>query len=550
MSLKSSGRWPQVSQLGQCQPKRLLNQIGKKYDQYLEYGQQDGHELMRHLLDACRMEELDVIKKMRPPPPKKKAKTDQSSIASSSRTSASASLTPADMENGQIVSNAPASVASAASQTSLMQAEENLLPFLDLLFCGKLASMVVCEGCKKVSHTYEDFYDISLSLREDVNNPKSRKRDRLRSMADRWRKATQGRTIMDRKAAAAATAAGATPVGTPRYSETDASDADSSTTQLKKSTSFLSPDEGGRGRFALRTRSLRKSGGRHEKLGATSGSEMEPDFPDMASLSLAPTGATRAYVDSAPPSAGEDNGDARTGTRVARMLGSVGTADASSRETSPNPPMGDRSAAAPFAAGMRPPLRAAKSSSHHSAYIARIMADDPASTANPTVPRKAGAPSPLFDAVAAVASTQGKPVNGFFRSAGPGARTRDPCADFEPDPKSQGAKRRQKIREEQAPTVSSRLSVSSPASKCSMATTALHARTAGGWPTRPMLRKGSKFVEGVDAEVSLRVKRMTKKAASPVARTASQTERRRSALRHKQRLMIQSSATAVAMARE
>ncbi len=48
-------------------PKRLLTQLGKKYDQYLEYGQQDGHELMRHLLDACRMEELDLIKKMRPP---------------------------------------------------------------------------------------------------------------------------------------------------------------------------------------------------------------------------------------------------------------------------------------------------------------------------------------------------------------------------------------------------------------------------------------------------------------------------------------------------
>ncbi|CBQ70252.1 conserved hypothetical protein [Sporisorium reilianum SRZ2] len=438
-------------------PKRLLNQIGKKYDQYLEYGQQDGHELMRHLLDACRMEELDVIKKMRPPPPNKKAKIDQhASTSASTSAAAAARLTPADMENGQIVSH-PTQTVQPPSPTA-----EQLLPFLDLLFCGKLASMVVCEACKNVSHTYEDFYDISLSLRDDASNPKSRKRDRLRSMADRWRKATQGRTIVDRKSAAAATAAAAaaatnspTPVGTPRYSATEASDADSNALKPKKSAGFLSPDEGGRGRFQLRTRSLRRSSGRHEKLGATSGSEMEPDFPDMASLSLAPTSAaSRPYVDSAPASAGEDNGDARTGTRVARMLGSAtNAADASSRETSPNPPIGGRMAPPPFAAGMRPPIRTAKSSSHQSAYIARIMADDPTSShADPAAPRKAGAPSPLFDAVAAAAAAQGKPMHGFFRSVGAGARTRDPAAELEPNPKSQGAKRRHKMREEQSTT--------------------------------------------------------------------------------------------------
>ncbi|TKY85268.1 hypothetical protein EX895_006348 [Sporisorium graminicola] len=435
-------------------PKRLLNQIGKKYDQYLEYGQQDGHELMRHLLDACRMEELDVIKKMRPPP-NKKPKSDSASTACSTAaaTAAQARLTPADLENGQIVAH-------TTEATAPLPTEEQLLPFLDLLFCGKLASMVVCEGCKKVSHTYEDFYDISLSLRDDANNPKSRKRDRLRSMADRWRKATQGRTIMDRKAAAAATAAAAlasnspTPVGTPRYSETEASDADSTALKRKKSVGLLSPDEGVGGHFQLRTRGLRRGGGRHEKLGATSGSEMEPDFPDMASLSLAPSAASRPYVDSAPASAGEDNGDARTGTRVARMLGSAaGAADVSSRETSPNPSIGGRIAAPPFAAGMRPPMRTAKSSSHQSAYIARIMADDPASShADPAAPRKAGAPSPLFDAVAAAAAAQGKPLHGFFRSVGAGARGRDPAAELEPNPKSHGAKRRHKMREEQSAT--------------------------------------------------------------------------------------------------
>ena len=34
--------------------------IGRKYDQYVSYQQQDAHEFLRHLLDAMRMEEIDV----------------------------------------------------------------------------------------------------------------------------------------------------------------------------------------------------------------------------------------------------------------------------------------------------------------------------------------------------------------------------------------------------------------------------------------------------------------------------------------------------------
>lgn len=41
-------------------PKRLLSIMASKYDQYGDYAQQDGHELLRHLLDSLRMEELDV----------------------------------------------------------------------------------------------------------------------------------------------------------------------------------------------------------------------------------------------------------------------------------------------------------------------------------------------------------------------------------------------------------------------------------------------------------------------------------------------------------
>ncbi|WRT67214.1 uncharacterized protein IL334_004180 [Kwoniella shivajii] len=62
-----------------------------------------------------------------------------------------------------------------------MSNEERLIPFVDVLFGGSLASVVVCEKCKAVSHTYEGFLDISLSLKGD--DPKPRKRDRLKAMA-------------------------------------------------------------------------------------------------------------------------------------------------------------------------------------------------------------------------------------------------------------------------------------------------------------------------------------------------------------------------------
>lgn len=38
----------------------LLGALGRKYEQYLDFAQQDAHEFLRILLDATRMEEFDV----------------------------------------------------------------------------------------------------------------------------------------------------------------------------------------------------------------------------------------------------------------------------------------------------------------------------------------------------------------------------------------------------------------------------------------------------------------------------------------------------------
>lgn len=123
----------------------LLRELARKYDQYDDFRQQDSHELLRHLLDSMEMEEKDVIKRVQP------AALDQKATV-----------------------------------------PDRLVPFVDVLFGGSLASIVVCDTCKsvcfycwtleliQVSHTYEGFLDISLSLKAD--EPRSRKRDKFRAL--------------------------------------------------------------------------------------------------------------------------------------------------------------------------------------------------------------------------------------------------------------------------------------------------------------------------------------------------------------------------------
>ncbi|KAG6894286.1 hypothetical protein C0992_006724 [Termitomyces sp. T32_za158] len=139
-------------------PKPILAALGRKYDQYLDFAQQDAHEFLRILLDASRMEELDEIKKRQPLPEKVKKRR---------RTT----ITPSNLSSQS--SHLPSSITE----------EEKLVTLSDTIFGGKFASILVCRECKHVSTTYEDFNDISLSIKaEDYH---ARKRDRLKSLAKR-----------------------------------------------------------------------------------------------------------------------------------------------------------------------------------------------------------------------------------------------------------------------------------------------------------------------------------------------------------------------------
>ncbi|KDN36014.1 cysteine proteinase [Tilletiaria anomala UBC 951] len=158
-------------------PKELLKSLGKAYEQYNDYEQQDCHEVLRLLLDSCRMEEIDVIKKLRPTP-----------------------LT--DEGNKEGTPSSDGSIKSIRGDEAHVALERPLRPLVDVVFAGKLASMIICQGCGYVSHTYEDFYDLSLSIRPDLE-PRQRKRDRFFRLAERW--ARRSSTPTNAAAAAAGT---------------------------------------------------------------------------------------------------------------------------------------------------------------------------------------------------------------------------------------------------------------------------------------------------------------------------------------------------------
>jgi len=97
-------------------PFELFNQIASKWTQYRGYRQQDSHELLRHLLDGIRDEQIKALK-----------------------------------EKG----------------------EEKKKTFIDEIFGGKLVNCIICDTCKLINYTYEPFFDLSLSIENSNSKKKS-----------------------------------------------------------------------------------------------------------------------------------------------------------------------------------------------------------------------------------------------------------------------------------------------------------------------------------------------------------------------------------------
>ena len=115
-----------------------------------------------------------IIKVRQPPPPPKKRRRTTITAETARGVRSQDDLPP----NGTFPP--PKSLPNSTSQI------ENQLPlmsFVDMIFGGQLTSILVCQRCKHISQTYEDFNDISLSLKpEDYAN---RKRDRFRKIVGR-----------------------------------------------------------------------------------------------------------------------------------------------------------------------------------------------------------------------------------------------------------------------------------------------------------------------------------------------------------------------------
>ncbi|EMR11045.2 hypothetical protein PNEG_00643 [Pneumocystis murina B123] len=123
-------------------PQKLFSQVQNRHKQFQSYEQQDAHELLRYFLDSLNMEELsntcnkNVTEKSLRQKQKAFGKNDITFMTS--------------IKNENLTEN--------NSDT-----QENIT-FVDKLFGGRLASVVVCDTCKSVSMTYEKFQDISLSI--------------------------------------------------------------------------------------------------------------------------------------------------------------------------------------------------------------------------------------------------------------------------------------------------------------------------------------------------------------------------------------------------
>ena len=93
-----------------------------------------------------------------------------------------------DFDAATSVSNSTPSESSAPAPQDRSDLDP-LMSFVDMIFGGKLTSILVCQKCKHVSQSYEDFNDISLSIKpEDYffgrgSNVHGRRRDRLKKLA-------------------------------------------------------------------------------------------------------------------------------------------------------------------------------------------------------------------------------------------------------------------------------------------------------------------------------------------------------------------------------
>ncbi|KAL8287010.1 hypothetical protein RQP46_004016 [Phenoliferia psychrophenolica] len=284
-------------------PKGLLRELSKKYEEYAAATQQDAHEVLRHLIDALMMEEVDLIKKIlqQPPRPHRKSLTKRR-LTIRGTPHPDPPIAEGDSpplgSNGQVVSEPEAddggdeededeeeeeeddvmggaaengresdATSTSSSDTSDEDDEDKaqaraferkrrkttMRPFIDSVFGGKLASVIVCDECKHVSLQREDFMDLSLSLKDD--SAKLRKRDRIRQSL---RLGFVKKSSADSSKTSSASSTPSRP-GLPRRETTSLSEAEASASASESDFDSESNDETSPESRAAQARTRRKS---------------------------------------------------------------------------------------------------------------------------------------------------------------------------------------------------------------------------------------------------------------------------------------------------
>lgn len=121
---------------------------------------------------------IQLIKKLEPQPPPKKVRRKKTAYKD-------LPIAQQLKAQGQRIQTAAEEQGSSEDDMSTSEAESLLeedptyrlpakaapapryTPFIESIFGGKLASVIVCEGCRGVARIEEDFLDLSLSIKSD-----------------------------------------------------------------------------------------------------------------------------------------------------------------------------------------------------------------------------------------------------------------------------------------------------------------------------------------------------------------------------------------------
>merc|ERR1712156_932459 len=130
-----------VGKPGANNPGHLFSQISTRSPQFRGFQQQDAHELLRHLIEGLRMEEV-----------KRQRKAILKFFGLNEKTD-------------------PKTVEGHIKKKLQALKQHSNYTIIDKIFGGHLVSTVVCEVCHNSSQNYEPFLDLSLPLIEERDHP-------------------------------------------------------------------------------------------------------------------------------------------------------------------------------------------------------------------------------------------------------------------------------------------------------------------------------------------------------------------------------------------